>query len=273
MKVCAFYFSPEGDVPGTGRTDSKEWKEQAKGEMIVNSNYGTKQPPDTLNSSQLGNATKSFSFLCWACRARQIHPGEQLKPEQYLKMALWDKTGSAKRLITPQSWQFKFSLQELETPTGPGAVWGWQSITHDLYFLLKGHSLWAKVRGVLWVDKWLGLHAAWGKPTSPCPFSKQCRQQRVSILHWADIVVLAVWPRQMEQALGAALAVQGMWSCTGCPWHPMLLQGCNPFPRLHLLGSGSLLRNWKDSVAFPYWGEFRAFRDCSDYSFKHCSLL
>lgn len=139
MKVCASYFSPEGVVPGTGRTDSKEWKEQAKGEMIVNSNYGTKQPPDTLNSSQLGNATKSFSFLCWACRARQIHPGEQLKPEQYLKMALWDKTGSAKRLITPQSWQFKFSLQELETPTGPGAVWGWQ-IYHTWFVLSPERS-------------------------------------------------------------------------------------------------------------------------------------
>lgn len=64
MKACASYFSPEGDVPGTGRTDNRKGKEQAKGEAIVNSNYGTKQPPDTLNSSQLGNAAKSFSFLC-----------------------------------------------------------------------------------------------------------------------------------------------------------------------------------------------------------------
>lgn len=34
-----------------------------KGEVFVNSSYGTEQPPGTLNLSQFGNASESFSCL------------------------------------------------------------------------------------------------------------------------------------------------------------------------------------------------------------------
>lgn len=58
---CVF-LSKRGGV-WNSQKDSKEGKEQGKGEVIMNSACGTEQPPDTLNSSQFGNATDS-SFLC-----------------------------------------------------------------------------------------------------------------------------------------------------------------------------------------------------------------
>lgn len=49
-----------------------EGNQQAEGEVVINSSQGTEQPLGTLNSSQFGNATESFSFLCWASRARWV---------------------------------------------------------------------------------------------------------------------------------------------------------------------------------------------------------
>lgn len=88
-KTHASYFLAEQHVSRADRKGTGEGNEQAKGEVMVNSSYRTEQPPDTLNSSQFGNATESFSLLCWASRARRVCPGECLKPQLWLKMAFW----------------------------------------------------------------------------------------------------------------------------------------------------------------------------------------
>lgn len=265
VKAWALCFLAKGEVFGTVRKDSKEGEEQGKGEVIMNSACGTEQPPDTLNSSQFGNATDS-SFLCWASRARCL-PWKCLKPELWLKMALWGWVGTAESLITPQSRQFKLCLQKWETPSGPGAIWG-RKICH-IWLTLSFQKV------VLCGTSWGVFYEliAWLLRESPHPHAPSlsdvdCRW-RVSILHRTDV---QLW--QVGQAVGAGLALGGTQSCIGCSLlGSAVIPGLQSIPEDGPAGLRALQRNRMDMMAFPYRGEFRVPRDCSDYRLKHCRLL
>lgn len=152
-----------------------------------------------------------------------ICPEKCLKPGLWLKMALWGWVGTAENLITPQSRQFKLCLQKWKTESGPGA--GWKVCHIQFTFSFQKVALCGTSWGVFYeLMAWLlreSLHSL-----APSLSDVGCRW-RVSVLHRAD-----VWLRQMEQAVGAALALGGTQCCVDC------IPGCNPFLRMGLLASG-----------------------------------
>lgn len=91
----------------------------------------------------------------------------------------------------------------------------------------------------------------------------------MSILHRTDV---QLW--QVGQAVGAGLALGGTQSCIGCSLlGSAVIPGLQSIPEDGPAGLRALQRNRMDMMAFPYRGEFRVPRDCSDYRLKHCRLL